>query len=86
VSDIAVIVPMMTIAGDSDEERRNEREHRMSPRSASPAVTSWARTIAQLFRPEAEFAARIRLEPITIPGAHQSLLAHPDEVADAILR
>ncbi len=26
VSDIAVIVPVMTIVGDSDEERRNERE------------------------------------------------------------
>ena len=38
-----------------------------------------------LFLSGAELAGRIGLEPIMVPGAHQSLLTHPDHVADAIL-
>jgi pimeloyl-ACP methyl ester carboxylesterase len=38
-----------------------------------------------LFRPGAEFAARIGLKPIMVPGTHQCLLTHPDEVASAIV-
>ena len=38
-----------------------------------------------LFRPGAEFPARIGLEPILVPGTHQGLLTHPDEVSRAIL-
>jgi pimeloyl-ACP methyl ester carboxylesterase len=37
-------------------------------------------------RPAAEFAARIGVQPIVVPGTHNGLLTHPDELADAILR
>jgi pimeloyl-ACP methyl ester carboxylesterase len=35
--------------------------------------------------PGAEFAARLGLEPVMVPGPHDGLLTHPDEVAQAIL-
>jgi pimeloyl-ACP methyl ester carboxylesterase len=35
--------------------------------------------------PVAEFAARLAVEPIVVPGTHDSMLTHPDEVAEAIL-
>ncbi|MBE1489646.1 alpha/beta fold hydrolase [Plantactinospora soyae] len=36
-------------------------------------------------RPGAEFAARLGVEPVLVPGTHEGLLTHPDAVADAIL-
>lgn len=36
-------------------------------------------------RPHAEFAARLGVEPIVVPGTHSGMLTHPDEVAKAIL-
>ncbi|WP_411093428.1 alpha/beta fold hydrolase [Streptomyces sp. 049-1] len=36
-------------------------------------------------RPGAEYARRVGLEAITVPGTHENLLTHPDEVAKAIL-
>jgi pimeloyl-ACP methyl ester carboxylesterase len=36
-------------------------------------------------RPGAEYAARLGIEPILVPGTHNSMLTHPDEVAEAIL-
>jgi pimeloyl-ACP methyl ester carboxylesterase len=39
-----------------------------------------------LARPGAEFAARIGLTPVMIPGSHETFLTRPDEVAEAILR
>ncbi|UXA08299.1 alpha/beta hydrolase [Mycobacterium sp. SMC-2] len=36
-------------------------------------------------RPAAEFAARVGVRPIVVPGPHNGLLTHPDEVARAIL-
>ncbi|WP_269650243.1 alpha/beta fold hydrolase [Streptomyces sp. ActVer] len=36
-------------------------------------------------RPGAEFAARLGLEPVMVPGTHEGLLTHPDDVAEAIL-
>lgn len=36
-------------------------------------------------RPASEFAARIGLEPIPVPGGHEGMLTHPDELAQAIL-
>lgn len=41
-----------------------------------------------LGRPDAgaDFAARLGVTPINVPGSHQSLLTHPSEVAAAILR
>jgi pimeloyl-ACP methyl ester carboxylesterase len=36
-------------------------------------------------RPGVEFAARLGLEPVMVPGTHEGLLTHPDEVAKAIL-
>jgi pimeloyl-ACP methyl ester carboxylesterase len=36
-------------------------------------------------RPATEFAARIGVQPIVVPGTHNGLLTHPDEVAKAIL-
>jgi pimeloyl-ACP methyl ester carboxylesterase len=38
-----------------------------------------------LARPAAEFAARLGLTPVTVPGSHQSMLTQPDEVAQALL-
>jgi pimeloyl-ACP methyl ester carboxylesterase len=34
----------------------------------------------------AKFAARLGVEPIMVPGSHESLLTHPDEVAQALLK
>jgi len=36
-------------------------------------------------RPHAEFAARLGVEPIVVPGTHSGMLTHPDEVTKAIL-
>lgn len=38
-----------------------------------------------LARPGAEFAARIGLDPLSIPGNHMALLTKPAAVADALL-
>lgn len=35
--------------------------------------------------PSAEFAARLSVQPTVVPGTHDSMLTHPDEVAEAIL-
>jgi hypothetical protein len=35
--------------------------------------------------PGVVFAARLGVEPIVVPGPHDSMLTHPDEVAKAIL-
>ncbi|MFD9741916.1 alpha/beta fold hydrolase [Umezawaea sp. NPDC059074] len=35
--------------------------------------------------PGAEYAARIGLEPVLVPGAHDGLLTHPDEIAKALV-
>jgi pimeloyl-ACP methyl ester carboxylesterase len=35
--------------------------------------------------PGAVFAARLGVEPIVVPGPHDRMLTHPDEVAKAIL-
>ncbi|MEU6782894.1 sigma-70 family RNA polymerase sigma factor [Nonomuraea angiospora] len=39
-----------------------------------------------LARPGDELAARIGLTPLMVPGGHQSMLTHPDEVAEALLK
>ncbi|MDT5148120.1 MAG: hypothetical protein QOC58_2765 [Mycobacterium sp.] len=36
-------------------------------------------------RPATESAARVGVQPIVVPGTHNGLLTHPDEVAKAIL-
>jgi pimeloyl-ACP methyl ester carboxylesterase len=36
-------------------------------------------------RPSAKFAARLGVKPIVVPGTHNGMLTHPDEVANAIL-
>ncbi len=38
-----------------------------------------------LARPGAEFASRIGLTPVPVPGGHESMLTRPDEVANALL-
>jgi pimeloyl-ACP methyl ester carboxylesterase len=38
-----------------------------------------------LARPGAEFAARLGVDPLVIPGNHMTLLTHPAAVADALL-
>ncbi|MFI5838766.1 alpha/beta fold hydrolase [Catenuloplanes sp. NPDC051500] len=38
-----------------------------------------------LAKPGAEFAARLGLTPTTVPGGHEALLTHPDDVAKALL-
>ena len=37
-----------------------------------------------LARPGKELAARIGLTPLMVPGGHQAMLTHPDEVAEAL--
>ena len=39
-----------------------------------------------LARPGAEFAARLGLTPVIVPGGHDSMLTHPDELAEALLK
>ncbi len=39
-----------------------------------------------LARPGTEFAARIGLTPVMVPGGHESMLTRPDEVAKALLK
>ncbi|GAA2498877.1 alpha/beta hydrolase [Winogradskya humida] len=38
-----------------------------------------------LAAPGVELAARVGVEPIMVPGTHEALLTHPDEVAKALL-
>jgi hypothetical protein len=38
-----------------------------------------------LFGSGAEYAARLGLNPIMVPGSHQGMLTHPGEVANAIM-
>ncbi len=38
-----------------------------------------------LARPGAEFAARLGVEPLLVPGSHMALLTHPESVADAFV-
>ncbi|GGJ33561.1 alpha/beta fold hydrolase [Streptomyces brasiliensis] len=39
-----------------------------------------------LARPGTEFADRLGLTPVMVPGGHESMLTHPDEVAAALLQ
>ena len=39
-----------------------------------------------LARPGSEFAARIGLTPVMVPGGHESMLTRPDEVTTALLK
>jgi hypothetical protein len=39
-----------------------------------------------LARPGAELAARIGLTPIMVPGGHESMLTHPDEIAETLMK
>jgi len=38
-----------------------------------------------LARPGAEFAARLSVEPLVIPGSHMAMLSRPESVADAFI-
>lgn len=38
-----------------------------------------------LARPGTEFAGRLGVEPVMVPGTHESLLTHPDELVTALL-
>jgi len=38
-----------------------------------------------LARPGAEFAARLGVEPLMVPGSHMAMLSHPESVADAFI-
>ncbi|WP_033341145.1 alpha/beta fold hydrolase [Catenuloplanes japonicus] len=38
-----------------------------------------------LAKPGAEFAARIGVTPQPVPGGHEAMITHPDEVAEALL-
>lgn len=50
-----------------------------------PAAYVASETDQALARPGAEFAARIGMTPVVVPGGHESMLTHPDEVARALL-
>lgn len=45
------------------------------------AADDWA-----MPRPAVESAARLRVDPVIVPGTHNGMLTHPDEVANAIIR
>ena len=36
-------------------------------------------------RPGREYAERLGVEPVMVPGTHEGLLTHPDALAEAIL-
>ena len=38
-----------------------------------------------LAAPGVELAARLGVKPIKVPGTHEALLTHPDDVASALL-
>lgn len=50
-----------------------------------PVTYVLARDDIALARPGAELAARVGVEPVLVPGGHEALLTHPDEVAAAVL-
>jgi hypothetical protein len=39
-----------------------------------------------LAAPGSELASRLGVEPVTLPGTHEALLTHPDELAGALLK
>lgn len=51
-----------------------------------PAAYIRSETDLALARPATEFAARLGLTPVTVAGSHQSMLTHPDELAEALLK
>ncbi|MEU6343742.1 alpha/beta hydrolase [Streptomyces sp. NPDC046977] len=55
------------------------------PELGIPALYILGEDDRALPRPGAEFAARLGLEPVMVPGTHEGMLTHPDEVATAIL-
>jgi pimeloyl-ACP methyl ester carboxylesterase len=50
-----------------------------------PAAYTLAEDDIALAEPGAVLAARVGAEPVMTPGTHEAMLAHPDEVAKAIL-
>lgn len=50
-----------------------------------PAAYVLARDDLALPLPGAQFAARLGVEPILVPGTHEAALTHPDEVTGALL-
>ncbi|MDR7274292.1 alpha/beta fold hydrolase [Catenuloplanes atrovinosus] len=50
-----------------------------------PARYVLARDDRALAKPGAVFAARLGVAPVLVPGGHETLLTHPDEVAKALL-
>ncbi|MFI5955663.1 alpha/beta fold hydrolase [Cryptosporangium sp. NPDC051539] len=50
-----------------------------------PITYVLAREDQGLAAPGAELAARVGVEPVLVPGSHEALLTHPDEVASALL-
>ena len=50
-----------------------------------PAAYDLSEDDRALARPDAEFASRIGLTPVLVPGGHESMLTRPDEVAKALL-
>lgn len=50
-----------------------------------PALYLLGRDDHALPRPGAEFAARLGLEPVMVPGTHEGMLTHPADLARAIL-
>lgn len=51
-----------------------------------PAAYILSENDRALARPGAEFAARLGLTPVMVPGGHQSMLTHPDDVAAALMK
>ncbi|MEV6634900.1 hypothetical protein AB0M54_29540 [Actinoplanes sp. NPDC051470] len=39
-----------------------------------------------LAAPGSELASRLGVEPVMVPGTHEALLTHPDELAGALLK
>ena len=50
-----------------------------------PAAYVLAEDDRALVKPGREFAARIGLEPTMVPGSHEAMITHPDEVARAVV-
>ena len=51
-----------------------------------PVTYALAERDRALAAPGAELAARVGVTPVIVPGTHEPLLTHPDDVAKALLQ
>ena len=76
--------------GTGPAERRGQERDRPARACAFLAAVPAGYILSEddraLARPGTEFAARIGLTPVMVPGGHDSMLTRPDEVTEALLK